>query len=265
MKRQTFVLLQTKPFRYFLKLFMKDKEQKIFHKMITFTTEHKVSEKERTKNARLKAAEYSTSDEAEIKALYQDTGYGKLFVNKDDPEGKRKQERFDVTPLDAKKMALRNLFAAINLPFDGNKPVEVLTEEYRIHVIAKTGVQIQTGEAKTIPLDVRDVQKTMEEQAEAARKLYEEKYGEPIPGEFTNNLAFLSSLADSNFDAKAFIASNQTKDDDSEGGAPEEKDDLPDDAATLGEMYFNAFGKNVPNPKKNDTAWIKLKLKENKG
>ena len=79
MERQTFVLKETKPFRRFLRLYVKVGD-KIDLRNIPFTTEHKVSEKERTRNARKVAAEFSTSDSNIIEALYKDTGYGKTFV-----------------------------------------------------------------------------------------------------------------------------------------------------------------------------------------
>ena len=238
---------------------MKGRDGKLDQRNCTFTTEHKVSEKERNRNARTVAAEFSTADKDLIEAMYQDSGYGKTFVHKDDPEAKRKQATLKITALDATKTALKNLFDIAGLLFDENKPVEVLNKEYSIHVAAKSGVILAKGEASTIPHQPVDIQKSMQDQASSAIASYEEKYGEPMPDEFKNDLGFLSALlSDPKFDAKAYIQSKSNS-------VPKEKDDadgndLPDDPESLGKLYLERFGVNVPNPKKNNGAWIKEKL-----
>lgn len=254
MKRQTFVLTKKRWFRWTVRLFLKGEKNKIDQRNIKFTTEHKVSEKERNRNARKIAAEYSTSDEVLIDALYRSTGYGKTFVHADDPKGERKREPFVITPLDARKIALSNLFKSVNLEFDGTKSAEVLTEEYNIYISAKTGVTIKESTAKEVIFEKRDVSKDMSESVELARKAYEDKYGKPIPEEFKNDLGFLSALADPKWDAKAYMAEQGKID----------TDGLPDTAAELWPIYQEEFGKNVANPKKNDATWIKAEIEANR-
>lgn len=263
MQRQTFVLTQKKWFRWTVRLFLKTMNNKVDQRNIKFTTEHKVSEKERNRNARTVAAEFSTADEVLIDALYRDPGYGKTFVHVDDPKGERKKEPFNITPLDAKKVALKNLFGAANLEFDGSKSTEVLSEEYSIHVAAKTGVKIAKSTAPEVPHQERDVYADMQASANNARAAYEEKYGEPVPSEFANDLAFLTALSDPNWDAKAYIASktNDTADEVEDDVA---KGELPDSLDELRDIYQKELGKGVPNPKKNEPAWIKEKILENR-
>ena len=258
MKRETFILTQKKWYRYTLKLYLKTADEKIDQRNIKFTTEHKVSEKERNRNARKVAADYSTADEKLIDGLYRDPGYGKTFVHIDDPEGERKLEPFIITPIDARKMALRNLFKAANLDFDQRKSAEVLTEEYNIHVSASTGVVLTKGEATEIVHEKRDVVSEMQNAVAMANEVYEEKYNEPIPDDFKNDLGFLSALSDPKWDAKAYIAERQTVDD------GEDEDVLPETAKELQEIYFKEFGKNVANIKKNDTGWIKARIEANR-
>lgn len=254
MEKQTFLLKRTKMFRYHLKLYLRDSHGKTNQRIVTFTTEHLVSEKERMTNARKKSAAYSTSDEAEIDALYRDTGYGIVFHHEDDPKGERKRGSFNITPTDVKKIALKNLFDDAGLNFDGEKDTILLEEELRLYLTAKSGLRLDKGKASSIPHQEVNVELGIQKQVEDAKKIYKEKYGEDIPAQFANDKGFLSALSDPDFDAKAYIEKNSEP----------EGDDLPDDAAALGEIYFKVLGKNVPNPKKNDVAWIKSKIEEAK-
>lgn len=245
MKRQTFVLKHTKEFRRFERVFIKDKDGKIDQRPITFTTEHKVSEKQRNTNARKIAAEFSTSDEKIYDALLRSHAYGKTFVLKDDPEGKLKKEPFSVTPVDAEKIALKNLFEQADLKFDATKSNDVLRQEYNIAMGAKTGRKIGESTASNIQHNPVDVGKGIQDAVDSAKKAYEEKYGEPIPEEFENDKAFLSALSDPGFDAKAYM----------------EKASKPGESIeSLREKYKELKGSNVPNPKKNDLAWIKKEV-----
>jgi hypothetical protein len=249
MERKTFVLTQTREFRRSVRIFLKDKEGKTEDRRIKFTTEHKVSEKERNLNARKVAAEFNTSDERLYDGILRDTGYGETFVLKGDPEGKLKREPFDITPLDAKKIALKNLFEAAGLEYDSKKPSEVLEEEYQIFMNAKAGTNIKNDKPLNVDHTPVDLKKGRLQQIENAKKAYEKKYGEPIPEKFANDTGFLSALtADPNFDAKAYMA----KDSDPKEETIEE----------LREKYVKKFGANVANAKKNDKAWIKNKLAE---
>lgn len=256
MERKTFILLQNKDFRRSVRLFLKDKENKVDARRVKFTTEHKVSEKERNTRARKTPAEYSTSDEKIYDGLLRSHGYGKTFVLKDDPKGKLKREPFDITPVDARKAALKNMFDAAGLEFDINKSNEVLEEEYRIQVGAKTGVKIEGSTASEIPHVHVDVEKELLVQANDAREAYKAKYNEDIPDEYKNDLAFLSALSSPKFDAKAYMGqSPEDSDVVDEGGSEETIEELR-------EQYLEAKGVNVPTPKKNDKDWIKKKLTE---
>jgi hypothetical protein len=229
-------------------------------RVLPFTTEHLVHVKQRKTRARQTAAEYTTSNEAEIEALFADSGYGKDFVLKGDPEGKLKKPTRVVTAMDAERIALRGLFKNIDLQFDESKPIEVLKEEYKIHASALAGKKIEKSTASKIPIEQVDVKQSMAETAEMARKIYYDKYGEPVPEEVYDDLAFLSALSDPNFNAKGYIE-NLSKVDDL---ATKPDATVPEiETRTLDQLqkaYFEQEGKNVPNPKKNDAAWIKAKL-----
>ena len=254
MERQTFVLAKTKPFRHHLKLYVRDSHGKTTHRIVTFTTEHLVSEKERVTNARKKAAQFSTSDPIEVDALLRDTGYGKTFYLKGDEKGERKLESFNITPTDVKKIALQNLFVNVGLEFDGEKSAELLQEELRLFLSAKTGTEIGSSTASQIPHIPVDVKQTIDDKIKEAHAKYETLFGEPIPEELKNDLAFLDGLSNPDFNAKEYIASK--------GIVEPGEDDLPDDPEALGEIYFQLLGKKVAIPMKNNIEWIKSKIKE---
>ena len=257
MERQTFVLLATKPFRHHLKLFISDGGNKTFQKIVTFTTEHKVTENERVTNARKKQAEYNTKNQSEIDALYRDTGYGKVFTHVDDPKGDRKKESFKVTPIDAEKIALRNLFNAAGLDFDGDKDVQVLNHEYRTYIAATQGVKIGESTASEIKCSPVDVQKTIQDQVNEAIKSYEIKYNKPFP-KFDNKedtYAFIDGLSNPNFNPAKYIEEKSVSE-------AQEGDDMPDTVEGMRELYKATFSEQVPVPKKNDIPWMKKKVKE---
>jgi len=260
MKRQTFVLKKTKDFRRSMRLNLKT-DGKIDQRNIKFTTEHKVSEKERNKNARKIPAEYSTSDEKIYDGLLRSPAYGKTFVLVGDPEGKLKREPFDITPVDAKKLALKNIFEKANFEFDSKKTNEVLEAEYLLQISANTGVKIEEGEAKTIPLQPVNIEQELHKQVVEAREAYKTKYGESIPDEFANDLAFLDGLSNPDFDAKEYMES-KSQDDIPESPVPEDGPPVSEEETIedLRQKYFDKLGVNVPTPKKNDAAWIKSKL-----
>lgn len=265
-RQEVFILLKKKTFRHDLKLYFKGIDGKLEQRIVTFTTSHLVSEKGRATSARTKNAEYITSDERIIDALYRDSGYGIRFVHRDDLNGERKRDSFNVTPLDASRLALRNLFNAIGLEFDESKSNEVLTKEYQIHVSAKAGVDMTQSTAREIPHTPIDVQKSLQDQIDAARNIYQERYGSPVPDEFYNDVAFLSALSDPKWDAQAYISANTTVDEDPPVDPPQGPDEegleLPDTPEELWPIYKEATGKNVPNPKKNDAAWMKKAILE---
>lgn len=248
---KTFILANKKTYRRGLRLFIKGKDGKMSLRICTFTTEHLVDEKQRAKNARKIHAEFITSNQVVIDALFKDSGYGKSFYLKGDSEGKLKRQTTVVTAGDAKRLALRNLMEQVGLPFDDNKPTEILAEEYNIHVQASSGRKIEKSTASVIPGNPVDVAKDIADQKDVARNLYEEKYGEPIPAEFKNDVALLDGLSNPNFDAQAYIAEKAEK-----------HDEEQDTKEELWAQYFDKFDTKVPNPKKNDIAWIKAKLAE---
>lgn len=250
MERKVFVLKHVRTYRRSVKLFLKSGETKIEQRLCKFTTEHKVSEKERSRNARKIAAEYITSDERIYDGLLRSYGYGKVFTLKSDPEGKLKREPIDITPLDRKKSALRNLFGYIGLEFDAEKDVDILETEYHIHASSLTGKKIEKGNADNIPHTPVNVGRELLNQADSARNAYEKKYGECVPEEYANDLAFLSALSDPDFDAKAYMGKDVV-----EGSDEETIEDLQ-------KQYYEKFKVSVANAKKNDAAWIKNKLDE---
>lgn len=255
MKRQTFILTNTKDFRRAVRLFLR-KDDKVDQRNIKFTTEHKISEKDRNKNARKIPAEYSTSDEKIYDGLLRSHAYGKTFVLVGDPDGKLKREPFDITPVDAKKVALKNMFEQAGFEFDTKKSNEVLEEEYLIQIAAKTGVKIEKGVATVIPHSPINLGEEMQKKADEAREAYKVKYGESIPEAFTNDVALLDGLSNPDFDAKAYMDKVNESGEISPNGAPVVELTIEE----LREKYFAQVGVNVPNPKKNDAAWIKSKI-----
>lgn len=253
MESKTFVLKKTKEFRRHVRLFIKKSDGKVDQRNVTFTTEHKVQVKDRNKNARNVAAEFSTNNEVIYDALLRSHAYGKTYVLKDDPEGKQKREPFDIRPVDAKRVALKNLFKSSNLQYDESKSTEVLEQEYQIYMNVISGKEIKEGKAKEIPHVKVDVAADIAKTTEAARKLYEERYGEPVPEDFKNDKAFLSALPDPKFDAKAYMEKAST------ASGPENEGE---NIESLQAAYKDKFNVNVPNPKKNDIDWIKKKLAE---
>lgn len=250
MESKTFILTQTKTFRHITHVFIKREGNKLDKRQIVFTTENKIQPRQRNTGARKIAAEFTTSDEVIYDALLRSHAYGKKFILKGDPQGKLKKEPFSITPVDAKKVALRNLFEAANLKFDETKTNDVLEEEYRIQMTSKTGVEIEESKASSIPHKEVNVAKELQDQADAARNAYKEKYGEEIPDEFANDTALLSAISDPDFDAKAYMEKNSTI--------------IEETIEDLQKAYFDQEGTNVPNPKKNDKAWIKSKLAQKK-
>lgn len=256
MKQETFILRKTKMYRHTIKIFLKSFDGTIDKRNTEFSTQHLVREIDRVHKARTIPAQFATADKRLIEAMYRDTGYGKTFVHIDDPKGERKKESFNVTPLDVKKIALKNLFVVFDIPFDDRKSAEVLQEELNAYMKARSGVNTELSTATKIEHTPVDVEADIASAVSAAKSLYEEKYKEPVPEEFANDKAFLSSLADPKFDAKAYIEKKTT--------IEPEADELPDDIDDLRDEYFAEFEVNVPTPKKNDIGWMKLKIRENR-
>lgn len=259
MERQTFILTNTKEYRRGMTIFIKEMDGKIDKRQITFTTEHKVREQDRTTNARKVAAEYSTTDPKLIDGMYRDTGYGKTFVHKDDPNAERKLTAYNVTPLDTEKIALRNLFIGAGMEFDDKKDIKVLHKEYQIHMTAKAGVNIDGAQstAKSIPSEQVDVMSSINSAIEAAKAKYVSE-GKDWPAlSRADELAFVDGLNTPDFDADKFLSGkvSETKEDDI----------WPEDIEEMRQLYHQTLNVQVPVPKKNDMEWMKGKIQEAKG
>jgi hypothetical protein len=190
--------------------------------------------------------------------MLRDTGYGVTFVLKKDPEGKLKREPFDITPLDAEKIALKNLFEAAGLEYDPKKSSEVLRSEYQIFMNASKGTDIKASGPLNVEHRPVDLNQQRLDLIKAAKDAYKDKYGEEVPAEFSEDVAFLSALSDPNFDAKAYI--NRVPENTTPVEEPSEEPAIED----LRAEYHEKYGVHVANPKKNDAAWIKSKLAEKK-
>lgn len=271
MEAKTFILTKTKTWRREVRIHILNQNKKYDAKLIPFTTENIVPSKQRNTRGHMVPAEFTTTDQVIIDALYRDPSYGKDFVEKGDPEGKKKQPSIVITETDSKLIALRNLYKLIKLPFDEALPYEVLKAQYDIHMDALGGKAAEKSAPLQIPHVPVDVKATIEAGVNAARQAYLEKYGEPIPAIVENDLGFLDALNDPNFDAQKYIenkviaAQEPQKD---ENGMPlkaasfDVNEELTDSKEDLAAKYFEKFKTNVPNPKKNDVAWIKAKLAE---
>jgi hypothetical protein len=228
---------------------------------LKFSTEHLVPVKLRKTRARTMPAEYTTSCPDEIEALFCDLSYGKDFFLKGDTEGELKKAPRIVSKMDSEKMALKGLFEMINLPFDETKPLAVLQEMYKIQASAMSGRKIEKVSAPApIPIEKVDVADEMAKTAEAARKIYVDKYDKPVPEEVINDLGFLSALGNPEFDAEKYIANLGGEDSNEviENNSGEDTRTIKQ----LQDAFFEMKKTNVPNNKKNDAAWIKNKLAE---
>ena len=264
MEHKVFVLTNKRTYRRSVRVFVKGQDGKVADRLCLFTTEHLVNDQERNTNARQLAAQFSTNNESLYHSLLADSGYGKDFVLKGDPEGKLKEASQKLSPEDVKKATLAALFSGAKLKFDGNKPIELLEMEYAMHVQALSGAKMQISAPAPIPHNIVDVAKQMADIKAAARQKYEDDYGDPVPPVVYDDLAFLDGLSNPDFDAQKYIESKLAEPAET-GGEPEADEILePEDKKEddIHSLYFKKFGKHVPIPKKNDTAWIKGKLSE---
>lgn len=252
MEHKIFVLTNKRTYRRTVRVFVKGPDGKVTDRQCTFTTEHLVADQERSTNGRTIAAQFDTNNETLYHALLADSGYGKDFVLKSDPEGKLKEASQKLSPEDLKKATLANLFSYQGLKFDASKPVNVLEMEYSLHIQALSGVKSQISAPAPIPHEPVNVAQEIADGKAAARKKYEEDYGEPVPPIVYNDMAFLDGLSNPDFDAEKYIQSKLAE-------PPKVEEEKPEDVHAL---YFAKFQKNVPNMKKNDIAWIKAKLNE---
>lgn len=265
MEAKTFVLTNKKTWRREVRAFVMNVNKKFEERLLPFTTENRVNNKQRTVLGRVTAAEFVTSDPVLIDALYRDTAYGKDFTEKGDTEGLKKKPTLIINDKDRQIVALRGLFAAVGLFMDETLPYDVLKEQYEIHMSAMSGKKSEKTQATEIPHVPVDVKLTIEQGVIAARQRYEDEYGDPIPAIVANDLAFLDGLSNPAFDAQKYIEGKLAEVNeiiDPIPGSGNEAFNPQGEKATLHDLYLKKTGKNVPNMKSNDLAWIKAKLEE---
>lgn len=270
MEAKTFVLTNPKTWKREVRVFIMNANKKYDEKLLTFTTEHVVISKQRNTRGHVVPAQYITSDPVIIEALYRDPAYGKNFTEENDPEGKKKQTSILINENDRQLVALRGLFELAELPMDEKLPYDVLKEQYEIHMTAMSGKNKESKPDKIAHTPV-DVKQTIEQGIAAARQKYEEDYGDPIPAIVANDLAFLDGLSNPAFDAQKYIDAKLAEVEElAKNGAETTGGDKPkpakasptEEKETLHKAYFEKTGKNVPNMKSNDLAWIKAKIEE---
>lgn len=255
-QEKVFVLKNKKTFKRSLNIYVVDEIGKQEKRNILFSTERLVDAKLRATNARTVSAEYVAKNEAEVNALLSNSAYGVTYVRKDDPEGKLKLPTRFISTEDAEKAALKNLFDAIGLEFNPAHDVNVLKKQYEIQVHALAGVnKITEGTAKLIPAEPVNVEKNITDGIQLAKAKFEEKYGYPVPEIVANDLGFLDGLSNPDFDAEDYISSKLAE--------LYKKPEAIESTETIEELqkkYFDKFGRNVANIKKNDATWIKAEL-----
>ncbi|WP_372647763.1 hypothetical protein [Draconibacterium sp.] len=272
MATKTFVLSNPRVWKREVAVWLLNKDKKLSKRLLPFATEN-VKPGQRREKGRAVPAQFTTADEKLQEALYRNTGYGKDFYEKGDKEGKNKMDTLVVSKEDAELVALRSLYEANGLVFDENDPLDVAKKKYEIHIHALAGTR-KLGESTATEIAHVEVdpKKQISDAIAAGKKAYEEKYGEPVPEAIAGDKAKLITLIDGmntpEFDVEAYVA-EATKEDDEESSedvkAPEASSEEKKEAKEptkddLLKEYFDKFGKNVPNTKKNDLSWIKEQL-----
>lgn len=261
-KASVFVLTNKKTWRREVRVFVMNVNKKFEERLLPFTTEHRVNNKQRTVLGRNTAAEFVTSDPVLIDAMYRDSAYGKDFTEKGDLEGLKKKPTLIINDKDRQIVALRGLFGAVGLFMDEKLPYDVLKEQYEIHMSAISGKKSDKVQATEIPHVPINVLQSIADMKQAARQKYEDEYGDPIPEIVANDTAFLDGLSNPDFDAQKYIDAKLAELKPVEEEKTEEVPAPANEKETLHAAYFAKTGKNVPNMKSNDLAWIKAKLEE---
>lgn len=271
MEAKTFILTNTKTWSRQVRVFIMNQNKKYEERLLSFTTESVVNSKQRNDRGRTIAAEYITDDPIIIAALFRDSAYGKDFTMKGDENGELKTPTIIINDNDRQIVALRGLFRIAGLPMDETMPYDILKEMYEIHMAARAGKK-QEQNITEIPLIKVDVKASIQDGINAARQKYMDDYGDPIPGIVANDLAFLDGLSNPAFDAKKYIdakvaeaekANEIEKQADTEVEKAPVKEVAPaNEKEALHASFFAKFGKNVPNMKSNDLAWVKAKIEE---
>jgi len=263
MLEQVFVLKKTRPYKRTVRVFIKNKMNKVTSVNCLFTTEHLVNEQERQTNGKLRQAEFSTSNEDLYEAMLCDSSYGKDFYLKGDPEGKLKKKSVVLTRDDIDMAAMEKLYTDSGMNFDHTKSFLELKMAYNIHIEAMAGRKYEPSKPAEIAMKVVDVAAEIGAQKQKAMENYETKYGEPVPGIVANDMAFFDAMLNIDFDAQKYIAakvdshvaeplSGTTGD-----GEPKVNEDSFD---VLDAKYLERFKTHIPNNKKSDLTWVKNKL-----
>ena len=257
-----FILLRKKEFLVSTKVYVRNSSGIMTSRPVIFRTEG-AHPHLRSTAAKTIPASFTTDDEQLIAAMYCDPGSGTRFVEEGDLDGLKKQAPLVVTKEAAEIAALKQLFDDTGLNFNPNLPVEVLRAQYSIHMQSE-GSKIKPSEPKQIPHTPVNVVSQIQKGAEQARALYEAKYGEPVPMEYWNDLAFLDGLSNPEFDAKAYIATRAGVETTKEimGETLSGEVGSTETIADLQAKYAEKFGKNPAPAYKNDADWLKSKLAE---
>lgn len=250
MKNVTFELVSGRVYRHSMRIFLRGNDGNYGTRTVVFSKAHSVKPEMRNEAATAAGhkAQLIVSDEALLEAMYRDSAYGKTFIEKGDEKGEKKQASYNITEKDAEKIVLQRQFEIHGIDFDGRKDVSILKAELQLFLEGLTGRKVE-GSAPMPPIvNNVDVAGDIANAAEQARELYKEKYGEEVPEEFTNDMTFLSGLADPNWDAKGYI----------------ERKSQPDEL-TLDELqakYKELYGTNPANAYKTNAEWLKTKIAE---
>lgn len=255
MQEQVFVLKKSRPYKRTVRIFMKNKMNKVTSVNCMFTTEHLVSEQERQTSAKTRPAEFSTNNPELYEAMLCDSSYGKDFCLKSDPDGKLKKKTVVLTRDDIDMAALEKLYVDAGMNFDHRLSFLELQQAYKFHMEATGGRKFEVSKPAEIKIDVVDVAADINSQKLKAIGNYETKYGEPVPEIVSGDVAFLDAMLNIDFDAEAYIKSKTEKLE-----AAKKSDPGDDTFENLDAKYFEKFKTHIPNSKKNDIGWVKNKL-----
>lgn len=260
-QEKIFVLTNKRTYKHSLNIYPFDTMGKMEKRNIVFTTEHLVDKTQRSDAAKTIPAQYFAKNDAEVNALLSNSGYGVTFVRIDDPKGELKLPTTFVSPEDAEKAALKLNFDQVGLKFNPGFDLKVLKMQYEQHVHALAGVnKVLQGSATEIPVKQVDFEAERNAAIATAKAKFEEKYGYPVPEIVANDIAFIDGLSNPAFDAQAYITAKEEAAKNAESGNVPEKGNPIETIEELQKKYFDKFGKNVANIKKNDSAWIKGEL-----
>jgi len=260
MQEQVFVLRKTRPYKRTVRVFMKNKMNKVTSINCLFTTEHLVNEQERQTSAKTRQAEFSTSNPELYEAMLCDSSYGKDFYLKGDPEGKLKKKTVVLTRDDIDMAAMEKLYTDAGMHFDHTKSFLELKMAYNIHIEAMAGRKYEPSKPAEIAMKVVDVAGDIQAQKLKAMSNYESKYGEPVPEIVANDISFLDAMLDINFDAEKYIAAKIERKAADLAFVNEKAPVNEDTFDVLDSKYFEKFKTHIPNNKKADLAWVKNKL-----